>query len=370
MQPIPFVDLKLQYVTIKTEIDKAISEIIDNTAFIGGSALNRFEENYKNYCNIKHCIGVGNGTDAIRIALYALGIGGVGDEVILPVNTFIATSEAVTQTGARVVFVDNEPETYNIDVSKIEAAITERTKAIIVVHLYGQIAEMDALMEIARKYNLRVIEDAAQAHSATYKNRSVGSFGDITTFSFYPGKNLGAYGDAGAIITNDEELAKIMRSYANHGRKEKYTHNIEGINSRLDAIQAAVLDVKLKYLDDWTEKRCKNAQIYNKLLADIPQVITPIQHKYNKAVYHLYVVRVENREKLMAYLKEQGIATGIHYPIPLHLQPAYEYMKLSRGTFPIAENYMDKLLSLPMFAELTEDQIQFIAEKIKEFYNK
>ncbi len=369
MQPIPFVDLKLQYATIKTEIDEAISEIINNTAFIGGSAVNRFEENYKNYCNIKHCIGVANGTDAIRIALYALGVG-VGDEVILPVNTFIATSEAVTQLGARIVFVDNDPETYNIDVSKIEAAITEHTKAIIVVHLYGQIAEMDALMAIAKKHNLKVIEDAAQAHAATYKDKPVGSFGDITTFSFYPGKNLGAYGDAGAIITNDENLANIMRSYANHGRKEKYTHNIEGINSRLDGIQAAVLDIKLKHLDNWTEKRSKNAQIYNKLLADISQVITPIQHKYNKTVYHLYVVRVENREKLMAYLKEQGIATGIHYPIPLHLQSAYKYMKLPRETFPVAESYMDKLLSLPMFAELTEDQIQFIAEKIKEFYNK
>ena len=289
---VPFVDLKAQYESIKPEIDAAISDVISKTAFVGGTFLASFEKAFANFCNVRNCIGVGNGTDALYLAVRALGIG-PGDEVITVANSFIATSEAITAAGAKVVFVDINPATYNIDVTKIEEKVTPRTKAIIPVHLYGQPADMDPILAIAKKYNLKVIEDAAQAHGAEYKGRRIGSIGDVACFSFYPGKNLGAYGDGGAIVTNDDELDEKVRMIANHGRLDKYDHKLEGVNSRLDGLQAAILGVKLRHLPAWTEGRRRNAYLYNDYLKGIG-VVTPEEIKDVKAVYHLYVVRVKN----------------------------------------------------------------------------
>jgi dTDP-4-amino-4,6-dideoxygalactose transaminase len=367
---IPFVDLKSQYDSIKEEIDNAISTVISKTAFIGGSHLKNFEEAFAGFCNVKHCIGVGNGTDALFIALKSLGIGH-GDEVITVANSFIATSEAITMTGAKVVFVDINPRTYNIDTNKIEAKLTPKTKAIIPVHLYGQPADMDPILSIAKKYKLKIVEDAAQAHGAIYKGKRIGSIGDIACFSFYPGKNLGAYGDGGAIVTNNDELALKARMIANHGRIDKYDHEIEGINSRLDGLQAAILSVKLKHLPDWTEARRRNAYCYNKYLAD-SGLITPVEIDDVTAVYHLYVVLVkkESRQKFQAHLQSKGISTGIHYPIALPNLKAYAYLDHSGKDFPEATKISQEIVSLPMFPELDESQIIYIAKTIKDFVSQ
>jgi dTDP-4-amino-4,6-dideoxygalactose transaminase len=311
-------------------------------------------------------VGVGNGTDALFIALKTLGIG-AGDEVITVANSFIATSEAITQTGARVVFVDIDPRTYNIDASKIEAKITPRTKAIIPVHLYGQPADMDPILALAKKYNLRIIEDAAQAHGAAYKGRTIGSIGDMACFSFYPGKNLGAYGDAGAIVTNDESWAVKARMIANHGRIDKYDHEIEGVNSRMDGLQAAILGVKLKHLNAWSAARRKNAYLYSEQLRGM-DLLTPYEIKDITAVYHLYVIRVnkESRKKLQDQLKANGISTGIHYPIALPNLKAYAYLRHNGSDFPEATKASQEIVSLPMYPELKEDQIRFIARAIRE----
>ncbi len=364
---IPFVDLKSQYESIKEEIDNAISTVILQTAFIGGRHVKNFEESFAEYCDVKHCMGVGNGTDAIFIALKSLGIG-EGDEVITAANSFIATSEAITITGAKVVFVDINPQTYNIETGKIEGKITPRTKAIIPVHLYGQPADMDPIMDIAKKYNLKVIEDAAQAHGATYKGRCIGSIGDMACFSFYPGKNLGAYGDGGAIVTNSDELALKAKMYANHGRVDKYDHEIEGVNSRLDGLQAAILGVKLKHLPAWTEARRRNAYCYNKYLADA-DITTPREIDGVNAVYHLYVVRVQKklRKKLQAYLQTNGISTGVHYPIALPNLKAYSYLNHSENDFPDATGVSQEIVSLPMYPELNENQIRYVTDSVKEF---
>ena len=364
---IPFVDLKSQYESIKDEINGAISTVISQTAFVGGSHLKSFEEAFAKYCNVKHCIGVGNGTDAIFIALKTLGIG-KGDEVITAANSFIATSEAITMTGAKVVFVDINPKTYNIDTKRIEEKVTRKTRAIIPVHLYGQPADMEPILDIAQKHNLKIIEDAAQAHGAVYKDRRIGSFGEMACFSFYPGKNLGAYGDGGAIVTNNEELDKKARMFANHGRSAKYNHEIEGINSRLDGLQAAILEVKLKHLPKWTEMRRKNADCYNKYLAGAG-LITPSEIQNVIAVYHLYVVRIkkELRQRLQVHLQSGGISTGIHYPIALPNLKAYSYLNHSETEFPEATKASHEILSLPMFPELEEKQIKYIAAAIKEF---
>jgi dTDP-4-amino-4,6-dideoxygalactose transaminase len=364
---IPFVDLKAQYESIKPEIDKAISDVISNTAFVGGRFLKSFEEAFAAFCGVKYCVGVGNGTDAIYIALRAMGVG-PGDEVITAANSFIATSEAITMTGARVVFVDINPQTYNMDVTKIEEKVNSRTKAIVPVHLYGQPADMDPILEIAKKHNLKVVEDAAQAHGATYKGRRIGSIGDVACFSFYPGKNLGAYGDAGAIVTNSEELAERARMIANHGRLDKYNHKLEGVNSRLDGIQAAILEVKLRHLPDWTERRRQNAYFYNDYLKG-SGVITPSEISDVEAVYHLYVVRVNNgsRDQFQDFLKSNGISTGIHYPIALPRLLAYEYLKHKETDFPESAKASREIVSLPMFPELTEQEIAFVAQKVKEF---
>jgi dTDP-4-amino-4,6-dideoxygalactose transaminase len=361
---IPFVDLKSQYESIKTEIDSAIATVISQTAFVGGSHLKNFEDAFSAFCSVKHCIGVGNGTDALFIALKTLGIG-QGDEVITVANSFIATSEAITATGARVVFVDINPETYNIDTSKIEAKITPKTRVIVPVHLYGQPADMDPILSLAKKHSLKIVEDAAQAHDAVYKGKKIGSIGDMACFSFYPGKNLGAYGDGGAIVTNDDALALKARMFANHGRIGKYDHEIEGVNSRLDGMQAAILSVKLKHLPAWTEARRRNAYYYNKYLKDTG-LITPIEINDITAVYHLYVVRVqkEARQKLQEHLKSKGISTGIHYPIALPNLLAYDYLGHTETDFPEATKASREIASLPMFPELTEQQIRYVTESI------
>jgi len=361
---VPFVDLRKQYLSIKSEIDKAIKDVINDNAFIGGKYVKQFEEEFANYCNAKYCIGVGNGTDALFIAIKSLVIG-TGDEVITSANSFIATSEAITATGANVVFVDCHPDYYTIDVEKIEEKITNKTKAIIPVHLYGQPADMDRINEIAKRYNLFVIEDAAQAHGSLYKDRKVGSLGDIACFSFFPGKNLGAFGDAGAIVTNNEEIAKRCNMLSNHGRIEKYNHIFEGYNSRLDGLQAAILSVKLKYLDKWIEKRRYVAYLYNRLLNNT-NIITPKELKNVKCVYHLYVIRTKKRNELRRFLQESGISSGVHYPIGLPFLKAYNYLNHKPEDFPVTYKYQNEVLSLPIFPELSRQQIENVVSKLKE----
>jgi len=364
---IPFVDLKAQYESIKNEIDAAIAGVISGSAFIGGPYVKAFESAFADFCGTKHCIGVGNGTDAIYLTLKAMNIG-PGDEVITAANSFIATSEAVTMTGARIVFVDVSPDTFNIDTGKIKEKITKETKAIIPVHLYGQPADMDPIMELAGNHGLKVIEDAAQAHGAVYNGKKVGTIGDAGCFSFYPGKNLGAYGDAGAVVTNDAELGAMIRKVANHGRIDKYDHEMEGVNSRMDGLQAAILGVKLRHLDAWTEKRRENAYLYNKYLMD-SIVSTPTEIHNVKAVYHLYVIRVNGgmRGKIQEYLKLNGISTGIHYPIALPNLKAYSYLCNHPARYPNATKTSGEILSLPMYPELTERHIEYIASTISRF---
>lgn len=359
---IPFVDLKKQYLTIKTEIDEAIQNVIHDTAFIGGKYAQTFEEAFAKFCHTSCCVGVGNGTDALYIALRALGIG-AGDEVITVANSFIATSEAITMTGAHPVFVDCDPATYNIDVSKIQDAISPQTKAIVPVHLYGQPADMLSIMKIAKDNNLYIVEDAAQAHGAEISSRRVGNFGHVACFSFFPGKNLGAYGDAGAIVTNDNELAVKCRMIANHGRIKKYDHDFEGINSRLDGIQAAILSVKLKYLEEWTENRRKAVNLYNSYLKN-SDVIIPYVKEEMRHVYHLYVVRVPSRDLVQTALTGAGIATGVHYPIALPNLQAYRYLGKSQADFPIASKYSNEILSLPIFPELDAAQIEYVCKQL------
>jgi dTDP-4-amino-4,6-dideoxygalactose transaminase len=359
---IPLVDLKRQYLSIKKEINGAIQEVIDKSAFIMGENVQGFENEFAKFCRVKYGVGTSSGTTALHLALVACGLK-QGDEVITVPYTFIATTEAISQTGAKVVFVDIEDKSYNMDSEKIEQAITEKTRAIIPVHLFGQPADLDKIMKIAKKHKLIVIEDACQAHGAEYKGKKVGSLGDIACFSFYPGKNLGAYGDAGMVVTDNKELAEKVRLLRDHGRNKKYYHQVEGYNYRLDAIQAAILRVKLRHLAEWTEKRRRNAKLYNELLKG-SGVKTPVEMEYARHVYHLYVIRTEKREELYSRLKEKGISAAIHYPLPLHLQEAYRYLGWKKGDFPISEACSEELLSLPMFPELTEDEIKKIVEII------
>lgn len=359
---IPLVDLKSQYLSIKEEIDGAIQNVIMDSSFIGGKYLKTFEENFAKYIGVKYCIGVGNGTDAIFIALKQAGIK-EKDEVITAANSFIATSEAITMTGARVVFVDCDEVTYNIDVNKIEEVITEKTKAIVPVHIYGQPAEMDKILKIAKKHRLIVVEDAAQSHGAIYKGENIGALGDLACFSFFPGKNLGAYGDGGAVVTNNEELSAKVRMYANHGRVEKYNHEFEGINSRLDSLHAAILDVKLRYLEKWTERRRSIAKTYNEELKDIVKIPTALPDA--RHVYHLYVIRLKSREKIKKILSEKGISTGIHYPIPLPFLNAYKYLKHKPSDFPVAYALKDEILSLPIYGDMSDNQVEYVIEQIK-----
>lgn len=364
---VPFVDLKSQYRNIREEIQSAVEEVLSTSAFIGGPFVAAFEKEFASYCDAKYCVSAGNGTDALYLTLRSLGIGS-GDEVITAANSFIATSEAISLTGARPVFVDSDPRTYTIDVNEIERRVTGRTKAILPVHLYGQPADMDPIREIARKHGLKLVGDAAQAHGARYRGTPVANLCDATCFSFYPGKNLGAYGDAGAVTTGDEALANRIRMLANHGRAEKYNHEMEGINSRLDGLQAAILSVKLRHLEDWTEKRRRNAYAYNERMKDC-SVTIPGELDDVRAVYHLYIVRVpaDKRKPLQDFLKQNGIATGVHYPIALPRLKAYEYLGHREGEFPEAEKASREILSLPMYPELTEEQIGYVVEQIQAF---
>jgi dTDP-4-amino-4,6-dideoxygalactose transaminase len=364
---IPFVDLKTQYRALKPQIDRAIQSVIDETAFVRGPYVAAFEAEYAKCYGVKHCISVANGTDALYVILKGLGIG-PGDEVITTAISWIATSEVVTQTGARVVFVDIDPEYYTLDVACIEEKITLRTKAIIPVHLYGQPVEMDKLVGLCRKHGLYLIEDCAQAHFAEYGGKRVGTFGDAGTFSFYPGKNLGAYGDAGAIITNDGDLAQKMRMFANHGALKKHHHEMEGFNSRMDGIQGAVLSVKLPFVQEWNEKRYQNALKYNELLKPISGLVIPKIRPDVKHIFHVYAIRAEDRDELARYLKENGIATAVHYPVALPFMKAYEYLKCSVQEYPVAYKCQNEFLSLPMYPELTDEQIDYVVSVIKRFY--
>lgn len=366
---IPLVDLYAQYKTIRKEIDGAIFSAIKDVAFINGKYVEKFENEFAKSLGVKHCIGVGNGTDAIYITLKMLGIG-EGDEVITVANSWISTSEAISQTGAIPIFVDIEESYFNINTSFIEDKISKKTKAVLPVHLYGQPAEKDKILKICKKYRLFLIEDCAQAHYATYKGKYVGTFGEAATFSFYPGKNLGAYGDAGAVITDDDNLAEKVRMYANHGALIKHHHKIEGINSRLDGIQAAILTIKLKHIKKWTKTRIKKAIYYNSKLSTISQVITPKTRENAIHVFHLYVIRAYNRDGLRKHLENNGISTGIHYPTPLPFLKAYKKYSYKEKDFPIATKCQKEILSLPLYPELTQKQMDYIINKIAEFYQK
>ena len=394
---IPLVDLKSQYESIKKEIQGAINRVLNNTAFILGEEVTKFEEEFAKFCGAKYGIGTSSGTSALHLALLSLGIG-EGDEVITTPYTFTATVETIIHCGAKPVFIDINPRNYNIDPEKIEDYLRLRTpsprsarflrnaelrtqpKAIIPVHLYGQPVDLDPILKLANKYNLKVIEDAAQAHGAEYngalrlprfclatdKGRRVGGMGDVGCFSFYPGKNLGAYGDGGMVVTNDEKIANKIRCLRDHGRREKYEHLMVGYNYRLDALQAAILRVKLRYLDEWNEKRRKNASIYNGLLKDL-NIITPYKEEYAKHVYHLYVIRIKRRYEVYKFLQEKGIACGIHYPLPLHLQKAYHSLGYKKGDFPVAEECAQEVISLPIYPELKRKEIEYIVKILGEF---
>jgi dTDP-4-amino-4,6-dideoxygalactose transaminase len=360
---IPFVDLKAQFKSIEPEIRAAIDSVLDQTAFIGGKNLSGFEEAFAEFCGTRYAVGVSNGTDALFLALRACGIG-AGDEVITVPNTFIATTEAISMVGAKVRFVDVDERTQNMDPAKLAEAIGPNTKAIIPVYLFGRPTDMDPILEIAAKHNLKVIGDAAQAHGSRYKGKAIASLTDVTCFSFYPGKNLGAYGDAGAIATDNEEIAKLVGKLRNHGRAEKYTHDIEGYNCRMDGLQAAILTVKLPHLAQWGANRRAAAAKYNTLLADVAGVVTPPSDADYESVYHLYVVRVQNRDAVQQALRDAGVSSGVHYPIPLHLQPAYAHLGLGAGSFPVSEILADEILSLPVFPEITDEQIEYVAKSL------
>lgn len=363
---VPFADLHAQYLSIKAEIDAAIAEVIHASAFIRGPFVERFEEAFARAIGALHCVSCANGTDALYIAMHALGVQ-PGDEVIVPAHSWISTSETVTQAGGKVVFCDTEADTFTIDPSRIEALVTSRTVGIIPVHLYGQPADLDPILEIARRHRLWVIEDCAQAHLARYKGRSVGTFGHAASFSFYPGKNLGAMGDAGAIVTSDADLARRMAMFARHGGLTKGDHQIEGINSRLDGIQAAVLSAKLTHLPHWTASRQELAAEYARLLGRNDAVVLPRTAPGREHVWHLYAVRHEQRDVLARHLAERGIQTVINYPVALPFLPAYSHLGHRPDDFPVAHGHQRRILSLPMFPEMTARQMQAVADAIDAF---
>ncbi len=356
-----------QYLNLKEEIDQAIQKVLNKGNFILGDEVAEFERRISEYLGVKHAIGVASGTDALQIALMAVDLK-PGDEVITTPFTFVATAETIALLGGKPIYVDIDEKTYNLNPELIEGKITERTKVIIPVHLYGQPAEMDDILEIARKYNLYIIEDSAQALGSEYKGRKVCTFGDIACISFFPTKNLGAFGDAGMIVTDNDELAEKIRMIRVHGSKVRYNHEVLGVNSRLDTIQAAILLVKMKYLDAWNNKRIEIAQKYNKWLSDIDNIRTPYREPYNKHIYHQYTIRTNQRNELAQFLKEKGIQTAVHYPIPLHLQKAFSYLGYKEGDFPISEACSKEVLSLPMFPELKDDEVEYVVESIREFF--
>jgi dTDP-4-amino-4,6-dideoxygalactose transaminase len=383
-QPIPFLDLVTPHKEMKSALLAILDKAIDSAGYIGGPMVKTFEDEFALFCGAKHCIAVNSGTDALRFAYIAGGIK-PGDEVITVPNTFIATTESITQAGAHIVFVDIEEKTYNLDPAKVRAFLenqctkdpsTKKTinnktgrpvTAIVPVHLYGQMADMDALLAIGAEWNLMVFEDACQAHGAEYHSKKLGkwckagSMGKAAAFSFYPGKNLGALGEGGAITTDDDELARVCRQLRDHGQAQKYYHDIEGYNGRLDAIQCGFLSAKLKKLPAWTEARRANAKKYNELLKSVDGVIVPFEPEWSNAVYHLYIIRVKNRESLQKKLSDAGISTGLHYPVPLHQQKAYKDLGYKTGDFPVTEKYAADILSLPMFPGLTKEQVEAVA---------
>ena len=388
---VPFFDLKREYANIKDDIDGVLKEVLKSSSFVAGEFVQKFENSFSSFCGVKYAIGVTCGTTAVYLALKSLGIG-KDDEVITTTNTFMATAEAIDLTGARPVFVDIDKDSHNINPKSISRFIEQesiwdkktksfvdrmtkkRIKAIIPVHLYGQMADMKPIMEIADKYGLYVVEDSAQAVGALYKTdgsfRKAGSFGEISAFSFYPSKNLGAYGNGGAVVTDNARLAGRVRMLINHGQKKKYHHNILGWNFKMNGFQGAILHTKLKYLDEWNEKRREHSALYNKLFNKVDGVTTQREMGYGKHIYHLYVVRVKRRDELQRFLKSKGIGTAIHYPIPLHLQKPFHYLGYKEGSFPVAEKYAEEIISLPMFPELTEDEIRYVAANVKKFVEK
>jgi dTDP-4-amino-4,6-dideoxygalactose transaminase len=361
---VPFLDLRAHHEPLRQEIQAAIQQVIDSSAFAGGPFVAKFEADFAEFCGCAHAIGVGNGTDALWLALVGLGVG-AGDEVITSPGTFIATAEAISLCGAKPVFVDIDEQTYTLDPELIEKAITARTKAIIPVHLFGQMADMDPIMAIARKHHLFVVEDACQAHGATYKGKKAGTIGDAGCFSFYPGKNLGAFGEAGAVVTNDAELTKKIQVFRDHGQAKKYYHSVIGWNARMDGIQGAVLTIKLKGLKCSNESRREHGRLYSELLGGMEEVIAPHEAGYGAHVYHIYAVRVKNRDAVLQMMGEKGIGCAIHYPIPVHLQEAYRFLGHPKGAFPVAERCAEEFLSLPMFPELSREQIQMAVEALK-----
>ena len=363
---IPLVDLKTQYQTIKAGVDKAVLKILSQGNYILGEEVETFEKEFARYCGTKYCVGVASGSDALLLALRALSIG-PGDEVIAPANTFISTVLPIVYLGARPVLVDIDPETYQIDPQKLEKTVTKKTKVVLPVHLYGFPAPMIEILKVAKRYNLLVLEDTCQAHGATLNNKKCGSFGDIAAFSFYPGKNLGANGDGGAVTTNDKDLATILRQMRNIGQIEKYKHDIIGYNSRLDTIHAAVLSLKLKKLDAWNNKRRKAALWYKSFLSKTP-VVLPIEPTSTRnGNFHLFVIRTPKRDSLLEFLKNRGVGVGIHYPIPIHLQKSLSSLGYKKGDFPITEKYANEMLSLPIYPEITREQVRFVCKQIKEF---
>ncbi len=386
---IPFLDLKTPHLELEEELVDVFRECLRDASFVGGPQVQAFEEEFAQFCETKYCVAVSSGTDALRFALMAGRIG-PGDEVITVPNTFVATTEAISQTGATPAFVDIDERTYNMDPNKLEAYLTFRIRhsairngqprAVLPVHLYGQSADMDPIFEIADRYGLIVIEDACQAHGALYysekskKWRKAGSMGLAAAFSFYPTKNLGACGEGGAVTTNDEKIAQKIRMLRDHGQAKKYYHEFEGYNGRLDAIQTRILRVKLKHLSEWNEKRRRNASLYTRHFSldtqhsTLNTIIPPYEHAWSRAVYHLYIIRTQRRDDLRKYLSENGINTGLHYPIPLHLQGAYRRLGRTNGSYPVTEEIASEILSLPMFPQLTERQILYVAEKIKQFF--
>jgi dTDP-4-amino-4,6-dideoxygalactose transaminase len=362
---IPFIDLKLHHAAIRTELDIAIKEVIDSGAFAGGPFVEKFERDFAAYCGASYAIGVGSGTEALWLALLACGVG-VGDEVITVANTFMATAEAITYCGARPVFVDVNESTYTMDPAGLEDALTPRTKAIIPVHLFGHPVDMDPILEFAGKHNLRVIEDAAQAHGAKYNGQTAGTIGDAGCFSFYPSKNLGALGEAGAIITNDAELDEKLRILRDHGQVRKYCHDLIGWNCRMDGIQAAALRVKLRHLENGNSLRRAHAAQYNRGFTGMDDVTSPVEASYARHVYHVYAIRVKERDEVTRSLKDRGIQCAVHYPIPISLQRAYQNLGYKPGSLPVSERLALELISLPMFPELSEGQIASVVQSVRE----
>lgn len=362
---VPFVDLAAQHEVIGDDVDRAMLDVVKRSDFILGREVTLFEEEFAAYCGVSFAIGVDTGISALELSLRAMGVG-PGDEVITAANSFIASASPISMVGARPILVDVDPQTYNLNPDLLETAITARTKAVIPVHLYGQPADLQPILDIAQCHGIRVLEDACQAHGALYRGRRAGSYGDAAAFSFYPAKNLGAYGDGGMVLTNDPDIAEKVRMLRNYGQREKYRHEVLAFNRRLDTIQAAVMRVKLRYLDAGNDSRYRHATLYSSLLAEV-NVITPFESSQVRHVYHLYVVQVEKRAELQRHLTALGISTGIHYPTPIHLQPAYAHLGYRAGDFPVTEELAGKVLSLPMYPELRDEQIHYVAESVRSF---